>query len=300
MKPAGATAPILAVRDLSVTFADKGRAVTILHDLSFSLLHQQVLGMVGESGSGKSVTALSILKLVPRPPLKKMSGEIRYEGHDLIPFSSREMRSIRGKEIGFIFQEPAAALNPVLTIGDQIMEMIRAHKGVSKKKTREMGIELLREVGMSSPEFRMKNYPHELSGGMRQRAMIAMALSCSPRILIADEPTTALDVTIQAQILELFKKLKKERQMSILFITHDLGVIAEIADKVLVIHEGRMVEYDSVENIFHFPAHPYTQQMIMYHRRKTSGKNHYVNPTTGGNNLSTKDQGPEDPALSCP
>jgi ABC-type dipeptide/oligopeptide/nickel transport system ATPase component len=254
--------PILEVRNLSVTFTVKGREVSILNDLSFSLGHRETLGMVGNSGSGKSVTALSILKLLPTPPLQKMSGEIRYRGRNLLPLSNRGIRAIRGKEIAFIFQEPMTALNPVLSIGDQIIEMIRAHKGGLKREARDQGIELLREVGMPGPELRMRNYPHELSGGMRQRATIAMALSCTPSILIADEPTTALDVTIQAQILELFRKLKEERQMSILFITHDLGVIAEIADEVLVIHEGRGVESGHVENIFHAPAHPHTQEIL--------------------------------------
>lgn len=260
------TDPILEVRNLFVTFTVKGREEAILHDLSFSLTGRQTLGIVGESGSGKSITALSILKLISTPPLKKMSGEIRYRGLDLMPLSTHKMRSIRGKEIAIIFQEPVTALNPVLAIGDQIIETIRAHNREGRGDARDRGIELLREVGISNPELRMKNYPHELSGGMRQRAMIAMALSCAPSILIADEPTTALDVTIQAQILELFKKLKDERQMSILFITHDLGVIAEIADTVLVIHEGRMVEYNHVENIFHAPSHPYTQKMVTVHR----------------------------------
>lgn len=255
-------APILEVRNLFVTFNVKGREVPILNDLSFSLAGRQTLGIVGESGSGKSVTALSILKLISTPPLKKMGGEIIYRGLDLMPLSNNDMRSIRGKEIAIIFQEPVTALNPVLAIGDQITETIMAHNIEGRGGARNRGIELLRETGISNPELCMKNYPHELSGGMRQRAMIAMALSCDPCILIADEPTTALDVTIQAQILELFKKLKDERQMSILFITHDLGVIAEIADKVLVLHEGRMVEYNHVDNIFHAPSHPYTQKML--------------------------------------
>jgi len=272
MKGVNTTKPILAVRNLSVTFMVKECEVPILNDLSFALADQETLGLVGESGSGKSVTALSILKLISTPPLKKMSGEVWYDGRDLVSLSKQEIRSVRGKEIGFVFQEPMTALNPVLTIGDQIIETIRTHEQCRKKEARDRGIELLKEMGISNPELRMKNFPHELSGGMRQRAMIAMALSCAPRILIADEPTTALDVTIQAQILELFKKIKEERQMSILFITHDLGVIAEIADKVLVIHKGRMVEYDPVEKVFHAPAHPHTQKMLS----QLPGRNHRV------------------------
>ena len=272
MKGINMTTPILAVRNLCVTFMKKDCEVPILNDLSFTLADQETLGIVGESGSGKSVTALSILNLISTPPLKKMSGEIRYDGRDLVSLSKPEIRSVRGKEIGFVFQEPMTALNPVLTIGDQIIETIRSHKQGRRKEARDRGIELLKEMGISNPELRMKNFPHELSGGMRQRAMIAMALSCAPRILIADEPTTALDVTIQAQILELFKKIKEERQMSILFITHDLGVIAEIADKVLIIHNGQIVEYGPVEKIFHAPAHPHTQKML----KQLPGRNHRV------------------------
>ncbi|RPI72454.1 MAG: ABC transporter ATP-binding protein, partial [Desulfobacteraceae bacterium] len=183
--------------------------------------------MVGESGSGKSVTALSLLRLIPSPPLKNMTGRIEFRGRDLLTLPKKELRAIRGKEIAFIFQEPMTALNPVLTIGDQMAEMIRTHEKMTKNEAWEKGVQLLTEVGIAAPRLRMKSYPHELSGGMRQRAMIATALSCNPTILIADEPTTALDVTIQAQILELFKKIMRTRNMAIIFITHDLGVIAE-------------------------------------------------------------------------
>jgi len=253
---------LLEVRNLSVAFEVNGREIPILQDVSFSLASRQTLGIVGESGSGKSVTALSLLKLIRRPPLLTMSGEILYRGKDLVELPSGEMRAIRGKEIAFIFQEPMTALNPVLTIGDQITEMIRAHERAGKKDARMRALQLLMEVGMSAPQMRMKSYPHELSGGMRQRAMIAMAISCNPSILIADEPTTALDVTIQAQILDLFRKLKDERRMSMLFITHDLGVIAEIADEVLVMHEGSVKEYAGVEDLFLAPKHPYTQKLL--------------------------------------
>lgn len=254
--------PVLDVQNLTVKFKVDGREKSILDDVSFSLSNRETLGIVGESGSGKSVTALSILKLIPEPPLLSVKGKILYKGKDLALLRAKEMRPIRGKEIGFIFQEPLTALNPVFTIGDQIVETIRVHEGASKGQARDLAVELLKEVGLPEPELRLKSYPHQLSGGMRQRAMIAMALSCSPEILIADEPTTALDVTIQAQILDLFNKLKEERRMSMIFITHDLGVIAEIADRVLVMHEGSVKEYASVEEIFHTPAHPYTRKLL--------------------------------------
>ena len=263
--------PLLEVRNLEVSFTVSGREVPILNNFSFTLDVQQTLGIVGESGSGKTVTALSILRLLATPPLCKMSGEIRFQGRNLLSLVNREMQTIRGKEIGFIFQEPMTALNPVFTIGDQIVEIIMTHSKVRKREAWEHGISLLKEVGIPTPELHMNSYSHELSGGMRQRAMIAMALCCGPRILIADEPTTALDVTVQAQILELFMALRQERRMSIIFITHDLRVIAEIADQVLVIHHGSMVEYDRVENIFHAPAHPFTKEQL----RLITGRNLY-------------------------
>jgi ABC-type dipeptide/oligopeptide/nickel transport system ATPase component len=256
------SAALLKVTGLCVTFAKAEKEIPIIEHLSFALQEKQTLGIVGESGSGKSVTALSLLRLIPRPPLKKISGRIEFLGRDILALPKNELRTIRGKEIGYIFQEPMTALNPVLTIGDQMIEMIRAHEKISKRQARERGVQLLTEVGIAGPQLRMKSYPHELSGGMRQRAMIATALSCNPRILIADEPTTALDVTIQAQILELFKKIMQTRNMAIIFITHDLGVIAEIADQVLVIQNGRAVESDTVAEIFHNPKHPYTKGLL--------------------------------------
>ncbi|MCP4695312.1 MAG: ABC transporter ATP-binding protein [Gammaproteobacteria bacterium] len=264
---------MLEVSNLTVDFRLKGKEVSILKDISFSLGKRQTLGIVGESGSGKSVTAMSVLKLISTPPLQKMSGQINYRGRDLLMLSDREMRAVRGKEIGFVFQEPMTALNPVLTIGEQITEVILAHEKTTKREARERAVDLLKETGISTPARRMRNYPHEMSGGMRQRAMIAMALSCGPRVLIADEPTTALDVTIQAQILGLFEKLQEERRMSLIFITHDLGVIAEIADQVLVMVGGRVAEYAPVDKIFHAPAHAYTRKLLallpggVYHAR---------------------------------
>ena len=254
--------PILKVMDLSVIFEKDKREIPILDHISFSLEAHKTLGIVGESGSGKTMTALSILNLIPSPPLKKISGSIYFGDLNLVTATPKQMRRVRGRRIAYIFQEPMTALNPVLTIGDQIVEMIRTHEKVSKKEALTRSIDLLNEVGIPSPEHRMKNYPHEMSGGMRQRAMIAMALSCNPEILIADEPTTALDVTIQAQVLELFKSLIASRGMSIIFVTHDLGVIAEIADDILVLQEGKMVEQGSITDIFTSPRHPYTQELL--------------------------------------
>jgi ABC-type dipeptide/oligopeptide/nickel transport system ATPase component len=256
------TSPLLEVVDLSVTFKTAGREIEILNKVSFILGSHKTLGIVGESGSGKTVTALSILNLIPTPPLLRLTGEIRFLGKNLLRYSPSQLQKIRGNRISFIFQEPATALNPVLTIGDQITEMILAHTDLSKRKAKERAIGLLSEVGIPNPSLRMRNYPHEISGGMRQRAMIAMALSCEPDILIADEPTTALDVTIQAQVLELFKGLIEGRGMSVIFMTHDLGVIAEIADDVLVLQHGRVVEKDSIEQVYQHPSHPYTKELL--------------------------------------
>jgi dipeptide transport system ATP-binding protein len=256
------TEPLLEVVDLSVTFMSSGVVTQILDNVSFQLGCHKTLGILGESGSGKTVTALSILNLITSPPLSGMSGKIFFKGLDLLQCSDADLKKIRGKHIAYIFQEPATALNPVLTIGDQIIEMIQAHMDLNKKNAKVMAIDLLTEVGISSPSLRMKNYPHEISGGMRQRAMIATALSCNPDILIADEPTTALDVTIQAQVLELFKELIDKRGMSIIFMTHDLSVIAEIADDILVLKDGKVVEKDKAEQIFHHPVHPYTKELI--------------------------------------
>lgn len=257
-----AAPPLLEVRHLSVVFHLKGREVPILHDVSFQLPASRTLGIAGESGSGKSVTALSILRLIPSPPLGKMTGEIRYARRDLLDLPVSHLRSIRGREIAIVFQEPMTALNPVVTIGDQIVEAIRTHEKASRKEAGDRAVELLREVGIPAPVRRMRAYPHELSGGMRQRAMIAMAVSCNPRVLIADEPTTALDVTVQAQVLELFRKLREERKMSMIFITHNLGVLAEIADELLVMQGGSVREHGPVEAVFHSPSHPYTRELL--------------------------------------
>ncbi|QDU85662.1 Oligopeptide transport ATP-binding protein OppD [Planctomycetes bacterium Pla163] len=226
--------------------------------VDYAILEGETLGVVGESGSGKSVTALTIMGLVPSPPGRIAAGRILFEGRDLVGLSESEMQKLRGNEIGMIFQEPMTALNPVFTVGNQIGETVRLHQGLDEIQARARSIEMLELVGIPSPHTRVDCYPHELSGGMRQRVMIAMAMACGPKLLIADEPTTALDVTIQAQILELMRGLQEERGMSILLITHDLGVVAENAHHVAVMYAGKVVEYASVEDLFERPRHPYT------------------------------------------
>lgn len=252
---------ILKVKGLKTYFYDRKGKVPAVDGVDFIVRKGETLGIVGESGCGKSVTSMSILKLLP-PEGKVVEGEILFKGRDLTKCSSSEMEKIRGKEIAMIFQEPMTSLNPVYTVGQQIGEMIKTHEQLSKKQLREKAIEMLKLVGIPSPEKRIDEYPHELSGGMRQRVMIAMALSCNPELLIADEPTTALDVTIQAQILELMRELKNKLGTSIMMITHDLGVIAEMADYVLVMYAGMVMEYCSVRDLFKKPLHPYTQGLI--------------------------------------
>lgn len=254
---------LIQVKNLQISFKYDGVMTPVIRGVSFDIKRGETLGMVGESGSGKSVTSREIMRLIATPPSRIDSGEILFEGRDILKMSDDELRSIRGNRISMIFQEPMTSLNPVYTCGDQIMEVIRLHKGVSKKEARQMAIEMLREVGVQSPETRVDCYPHELSGGMRQRVMIAMALSCSPTLLISDEPTTALDPTIQAQILQLIKDMKKKLNMSVLFITHDLGVVAQNCDRVVVMYAGKIVEVAEVCELFDHPAHPYTQGLIM-------------------------------------
>ncbi len=254
---------LIQVKNLQISFKHDGVMTPVIRGVSFDIKRGETLGMVGESGSGKSVTSREIMRLIATPPARIDSGEILFEGRDILKMSDDELRSIRGNRISMIFQEPMTSLNPVYTCGDQIMEVIRLHKGVSKKEARQMAIEMLREVGVQSPETRVDCYPHELSGGMRQRVMIAMALSCSPTLLISDEPTTALDPTIQAQILQLIKDMKKKLNMSVLFITHDLGVVAQNCDRVVVMYAGKIVEVAEVCELFDHPAHPYTQGLIM-------------------------------------
>ncbi len=252
---------LLAVRDLRTHFETPEGVARAVDGVSFSIRPGRTLGLVGESGCGKSVTALSILRLVTAPG-RIVSGSIVYRGQDLLSLSERAMRRVRGKEIAMIFQEPMTSLNPVFTIGNQIGEAIRLHQGLGRAATRARVVEALRLVEMAEPERRADSYPHELSGGMRQRAMIAMALACEPSLLIADEPTTALDVTIQAQILELLRGLRQRLGMAMLLITHDLGIIAEQADDVAVMYAGRIVEQGSVLDVFEHPKHPYAIALL--------------------------------------
>ena len=252
---------LLEVEDLRTYFHTEEGVVKAVEDLSFRLEAGRTLGIVGESGSGKSVTSLSIMRLLASTA-KIETGRISLLGKDLVRLPERQMQSIRGRDISMIFQEPMTSLNPVFTVGAQIMEAIVLHQKVSKAEARSRTISLLREVGIPKPEQRVDSYPHQMSGGQKQRVMIAMALSCNPQLLIADEPTTALDVTIQAQILEILRKLRDERGMAIIFITHDLGVIAEIADEVLVMFQGQEVEYGPVLEIFSQPKHPYTKGLL--------------------------------------
>jgi len=249
---------LLEVSNLKTHFFTDDGVVKAVDGVSFSIDRGETFGLVGESGCGKSVTALSIIRLIPDPPGKIVDGKVYLEGEDLIKKSETEMQKVRGNKISMIFQEPMTSLDPVFTIGSELMETIQLHQDLNKEEARKKAIEMLKTVGIPEPEKRMKEYPHQLSGGMRQRAMIAMALSCNPQLLIADEPTTALDVTIQAQILRLMDKLKEDFSAAVLLITHDLGVIAETCENVAVMYAGEIVEYGSVEDIFENAHHPYT------------------------------------------
>ena len=253
---------LLEVKNLRTYFHTDDGVVKSVDDVSFEVKRGKTLGVVGESGCGKSITSLSIMQLVEIPPGKIESGEILYEGEDLLKKSKDEMRKIRGGEIAMIFQEPMTSLNPVFTVGQQIMEALTLHTDLDKAAAKERAIEMLKLVKIPLPEKRFNEYPHLLSGGMRQRVMIAMALSCNPKLLICDEPTTALDVTIQAQILDLINELKEKLGTSIMMITHDLGVIAEVADDVMVMYAGKIVEYGDADAIFEHPKHPYTHGLM--------------------------------------
>jgi peptide/nickel transport system ATP-binding protein/oligopeptide transport system ATP-binding protein len=249
---------LVEVKNLKTYFYTEEGVVKAVDGVDFEIYPGETLGVVGESGCGKSVTSLSIMRLVESPPGRIEAGEINFDSRDLTKIPEKEMRKIRGNDISMIFQEPMTSLNPVYTVGDQIMEAIILHKKVDKKEARRQAIDMLQKVGIPLPEQRVDEYPHQLSGGMRQRVMIAMALSCDPQLLIADEPTTALDVTIQAQILELMNSLKESYGMAIMMITHDLGVIAEVSDRVAVMYAGKVVEYTDVDTLFEDPKHPYT------------------------------------------
>jgi oligopeptide/dipeptide ABC transporter ATP-binding protein len=255
--------PILAIRDLTVEFGTEDGVVRAVNGVSYDVYPGEVLGIVGESGSGKSVSMLSVLGLIPRPPGRIVHGEAMFKGRDLLKMSRRELRDIRGGQMSMIFQDPMTSLNPVLTIGDQISEAIKAHNpGVGDDAARTRTIELLRLVGVPYAERRVDQYPHEFSGGMRQRGMIAMAIANDPTMLVADEPTTALDVTIQAQIVQVLKAAQQETHAAIILITHDLGLIAELADRVVVMYAGRVVELADVFTIFNSPRHPYTVGLL--------------------------------------
>ena len=253
---------LLRIENLKTQFKTEGTVVRAVDDVSFTLSERETVGIVGESGSGKSVTSLSILRLIPNPPGRIAGGRVLFHGEDLLTWPERRMREIRGNKISMIFQEPMTSLNPVHRVGEQIAEAIILHQGLAKKEAWARAVELLRTIGIPSPERRARDYPHQLSGGMRQRIMIAMALSCHPDLLIADEPTTALDVTIQAQILDLMRKMREEFGMAIMLITHDLAVVAEMAERVLVMYAGRVVEEAPVLDLFTEPIHPYTMGLL--------------------------------------
>ena len=256
------TMPLLRIDDLRIDFATEHGWANVVNGVSFDVAENEIVGLVGESGSGKTVTSLSILGLIPNPPGRKSGGHIWYRGKDLTEIPKKELRDIRGNEISMIFQEPMTSLNPAFTIGDQIAEVYRRHRGGRKKAALARAAEMLDLVGIPNANKRIRDYPHEFSDGMRQRAMIAMALACDPKLLIADEPTTALDVTVQAQILELLSKVREETGTGIIFITHDLGVVAELCDKVVVMYAGEVVETAVGRDLFVQPKHPYTEGLL--------------------------------------
>jgi len=252
---------LLEVKNLKTHFPTRSGLVRAVDGVTFHLDRGELLGLVGESGCGKSMTALSIMRLIA-PPGKIVDGEVLFDGKDLLKLSDSAMRQMRGDDIAMIFQDPMTSLNPVYTVGEQIEEALRLHRKLSRKQARAAAIEAMKEVAIPDPSRRVDDYPHQLSGGMRQRVMIAMALACNPKLLIADEPTTALDVTIQAQILELLNELRKQRELAVLLITHDLGVVAEVADRVAVMYTGLIVEESGVEDLFEKPKHPYTEGLL--------------------------------------
>jgi peptide/nickel transport system ATP-binding protein len=253
---------LLSVQDLKVYFVGDEKVARAVDGVSYEVHEGETACIVGESGCGKTVSALTILGLIPQPPGKIMGGRVLFNGQNLLELSDVEMQKIRGNQIAMVFQEPMSSLNPVFTVGDQIQEAIMIHETLNEKETRDRSIQLLKDVGIPSPEERLRDYPHQLSGGMRQRVMIAMALACNPDLVIADEPTTALDVTIQAQILNLFEELQTSRNMSLLYITHDLGVVANIADYIYVMYAGLIVEQGNSTDIFHDAHHPYTMGLL--------------------------------------
>ncbi len=254
--------PLIEIKDLSVSFRIEGAMYPVTSDISFSIRKGEILGIVGESGSGKSVTAKAMMQLLPKPPLTSVTGEVIMDGQNILTMNKHQIRKVRGNKISMIFQEPMTSLNPLFTVGNQIEEAICLHQRLTKQNARKKAVEMLDLVGIPQPEKRVRSYPHELSGGMRQRVMIAMGLCCEPELLIADEPTTALDPTIQAQILELMTRLQQQLGMSMLYITHDLGVIAQICHRVIVMYAGMIMEIAPVEELFKNPLHPYTQGLM--------------------------------------
>ncbi len=264
--------PILEVKNLTVGFQSSDRKIAAARGVSFQLRPGEVLGMVGESGSGKTVTGLSCLRLIPEPPGKIEGGQILFEGKDLLRISKEELRSIRGNQISMVFQDPMSSLNPFLTVERQMTEVLETHRAMRRKEARHRCLEMLEQVRIPNPEKKIWSYPHELSGGQRQRVMLAMALLCEPKILIADEPTTALDVTIQAQILDLLRDFQKSKRMAVLLITHDLGIVAGLADRVLVMYAGKVVEEAPTKELFKNPKHPYTLGLLHSLPRMEQGK----------------------------
>ncbi len=260
--PSDRVAPLLELENLSASFSTEEGRVRVVDEVSFSVPAGRTVGLVGESGCGKSVTAMTILRLLPSPPSHIDGGRILFDGQDLARLSENKLRRVRGNRIGMIFQEPMTSLNPTLSIGFQTAEVLRLHRGLGSDSARQTAVEVLRQVGVGAPERRIDQFPHQLSGGLRQRVMIAMALICNPALLIADEPTTALDVTIQAQILDLLRSLQRDLAMAILLITHDLGVVAEICDEVVVMYAGRIVERAQVRQLFRAPRHPYSHGLL--------------------------------------
>ncbi len=274
-------AALLKIDNLQTHFFTSAGTVKAVDGVSYSVNEGETVAVVGESGCGKSVTAMSILRLIPWPPGKIVGGNIRFDGKDLLELDDQGVRDIRGRDIGMIFQEPMTSLNPVLTIGLQLTETLLAHKDISENEAIEKAVELLRMVGISEPETRLDQYPHHLSGGMRQRVMIAMALSCDPKLIIADEPTTALDVTIQAQILELMKDLTKRLGVAMIIITHNLGVVARYADRVNVMYAGRIIESGTAHDIYHKPKHPYTLALLKSIPRMDQARQAKLDPVEG-------------------
>lgn len=256
------TQNILEIQELSVSFATFFGEVEAVRDVSFNVERGKTLAIVGESGCGKSVTANSIMRLLPQPPALYKSGKVLFNGEDLLQKTEEEMTGVRGNQISMVFQDPMTSLNPTMKVGDQIVEGVKRHKNISKEEGRELAIDMLKKVSVPNPEKRVDQYPHEFSGGMRQRVMIAIAMASRPQLLIADEPTTALDVTVQAQILKLMKKLKDDMDTSIIMITHDLGVVADMADDVIVMYAGQVIERGNVDEIFQAPQHPYTVRLL--------------------------------------